>query len=102
MLIVVRYLPVDLRSICVGSKVLDDRVGGMVKRRAFVRSPFFMLVNCSQVACKSFVNYWLRGFDCVEHVCECWVVFEPIIEVFWFNVCVFCSFRYVVGLFVEL
>lgn len=95
MLIVVRYLPVDLRSICVGSKVLDDRVGGMVKRRAFVRSPFFY-------ACKSFVNYCLRGFDCVEHVCECWVVFEPIIEVFWFNVCVFCSFSYVVGLFVEL
>lgn len=82
MLIVVRYLPVDLRSICVGSKVLDDRVGGMVKRRAFVRSPFFMLVNCSQVACKSFVNYWLRGCDCVELLCECWVVFEPIIEFF--------------------
>lgn len=98
MLIVVRYLPVDLRSICVGSKVLDDRVGGMVKRRAFVRSPFFMLVNCSQVACKLSVSC----FDGVELLCECWVVFEPIIEFFWFNVGIFCSFSYVVGLFVEL
>ena len=74
----------------------------MVKRRAFVRSPFFMLVNRFKLLVKSFVNYWLRGFDCVEHVCECWVVFEPIIEFFWFNVGVFCSFSYVVGLFVEL
>lgn len=59
---------------------------------------FFMFVNCSQVACKLSVSC----FDGVELLCECWVVFEPIIEVFWFNVCVFCSFRYVVGLFVEL
>lgn len=78
------------------AKGSDDGGGNYEKRRAFVRSPFFMLVNCSQVACKSFVNYWLRGCDCVELLCECWVVFEPIIEVFLFNVGVFCSFRYVV------
>ena len=68
----------------------------MVKRRAVIRSPFFMLVNCSQVACKSLVNYWLRGCDSVELVCECSVVFDPIIEIMGFDVSIFGRFSYVV------
>ena len=41
MLIVVRYLPVDLRSICVGSKVLDDRVGGYGEKEGVCALSFF-------------------------------------------------------------
>lgn len=80
------------------AKGSDDGGGNYEKRRAVMRSPFFMFVNCSQVACKLSVSC----FDGVELLCECWVVFEPIIEFFWFNVGIFCSFSYVVGLFVVL